>query len=55
MGYCLTGFGRPPPIANYFIQSLRAAIDPERESAPEHPLMIYRPEELPAVADVHRL
>ncbi|AZF04864.1 hypothetical protein C4J94_2096 [Pseudomonas sp. R5-89-07] len=55
MGYCLKGSGRPPSIAKYFIQSFRAAIDPERESAPEHLLMIYYPEELPAVTDIHRL
>jgi hypothetical protein len=33
----------------------RAAIDPERETAPEHLLMVYQPEELPAVVDIRRL
>jgi hypothetical protein len=42
-------------IAKYLIQSFRAAIDPERERAPEHLLMVYQPEELPAVADIRRL
>jgi len=33
----------------------RSAIDPERETAPEHLLMVYQPEELPAVVDIRRL
>ncbi len=33
----------PAPIAKYLIQSFRAAIDPERETAPEHLLMVYQP------------
>jgi hypothetical protein len=45
----------PAPIAKYLIQSFRAAIDPERETAPEHLLMVYQPEELPAVVDIRRL
>jgi hypothetical protein len=45
-----TVFNVRAPIAKYLIQSFRAAIDPERERAPEHLFMVYQPEELPAVA-----
>lgn len=43
------------PYRQVLVQSFRAAIDPEQERAPEHLLMVYQPEELPAVADIRRL
>ncbi|MDB6143362.1 MAG: hypothetical protein JWP80_2406 [Pseudomonas sp.] len=54
-GTAATVFNVRASIAKYLIQSFRAAIDPERERAPEHLLMVYQPEELPAVADIRRL
>lgn len=54
-GTAATVFNVRAPIAKYLIQSFRAAIDPERERAPEHLLMVYQPEELPTVADIRRL
>lgn len=54
-GTAATVFNVRAPIAKYLIQSFRAAIDPERERAPEHLLMVYQPEELPAVANIRRL
>ncbi|WP_443696319.1 hypothetical protein [Pseudomonas sp.] len=54
-GTAATVFNVRAPIAKYLIQSFRAAIDPERERAPEHLLMVYQPEELPAVVDIRRL
>ncbi|WP_439853103.1 WYL domain-containing protein [Pseudomonas syringae] len=35
-------------MAKYLIQSFRAAVDPDREKAPEHLLMVANPEDLPA-------
>lgn len=35
------------PLVQYVIQSFRAAIDPVREKAPEHLLMVQNPETLP--------
>lgn len=37
-------------MAKYLIQSFRAAVDPDRETAPEHLLMVARPQDLPAGA-----
>jgi hypothetical protein len=54
-GTAATVFNVRAPIATFLIQSFRATIDPERERAPEHLLMVYQPEELPAVADIRRL
>jgi len=34
-------------MAKYLIQSFRAAVEPERETAPEHLLMVANPEDLP--------
>lgn len=34
-------------MAKYLIQSFRAAVDPDREKAPEHLLMVANPKELP--------
>ena len=55
VGHCITVFNVCAPIAKYLFQSFRVANDPERERAPEHLLMIYQLEELPAVADTRRL
>lgn len=35
------------PMAKYLIQSFRAAVEPGRETAPEHLLMVANPEDLP--------
>lgn len=35
------------PLVQYVIQSFRAAVDPAREKAPEHLLMVQHPETLP--------
>lgn len=34
-------------MAKYLIQSFRAAVDPERETTPEHLLMVANLEDLP--------
>lgn len=46
-GTAATVFTVRVPMAKYLIQSFRAAVDPERERAPEHLLMVSHPENLP--------
>lgn len=41
-------------LAKYVIQAFRAAVDPERERAPEHVLMLQHPDDLPSEAQWKR-
>jgi hypothetical protein len=49
-GEAAMAFDVRSPMAKYLIQGYRAALDPHREPAPEHLLMVFEPGLLPSSA-----